>query len=114
MLDDRLAPSAIAGPENICAGSEQRVVHGDIDVIATPGLLAPQQRHQHAGEPLQRAHDVGDRNAGDRRPAVVAEREAESAGQGFQREIVRRAVAVGAVLSESRDGAIDDAAGCAR
>ncbi len=58
---------------------------------------------------MKAAHQVGDRDAGDRGPAVVAQGQAQHAGHGFEREIVRGAAGIGAVLAEGADRAIDDA-----
>jgi hypothetical protein len=109
MLDDRMPSIRHRRSDHVGAGRKQGVMHGDVDVIAAAGLCASQQRHQHAGKPLQRAEIVGDRNAGNGAAAVVAERQAQRAGQRFQRKIMRRPVVVGAMLTEGRDRAIDDA-----
>ena len=58
---------------------------------------------------MQAAHQVGDGDAGDRGPAVVAQGQAQHAGHRLEREIVRGAAGIGAVLAEGADRAIDDA-----
>ncbi len=84
-------------------------MHRDVDAVAAAGRLAAEQRHQHGGEPLQRAQLIGDRNGRDHRLAVVAERHAERAAHRLEREVVRRTVTIGALMPERADRAVDEA-----
>ena len=84
-------------------------VHGDVDVVAAPGALPPQQRHQNGGQRLQRAEVIGDRNAGNDRLAVAADGHAEHAADRLEREVVRGPLAVRTGIAEGADRAIDDA-----
>ena len=95
--------------DHVGAGGHQRFVHRDVDIVAATGVLAAQQRHQDARETMETTDEIGDGDAGDRRPSVVAQGQAQHAGHGLQREIVRGAAGIGAVLAEGADRAIDDA-----
>jgi crotonobetainyl-CoA:carnitine CoA-transferase CaiB-like acyl-CoA transferase len=64
-------------------------VHADVDVIALPCLLAPEQRHEDARQRMQRAYDVSDGHARHGRHLVSAERDAERAAERHRRQIVR-------------------------
>ena len=46
-------------------GEQRRlhVEHGDIDVVALPGLVAARQRRQHGDRRVHAGHEVDDRNA---------------------------------------------------
>ena len=60
--------------DDVGAGGHQRLVHARRRCSRPcPWSARRKQRHQHAREAVQAAHQVGDGNAGDRRPAVVAQ-----------------------------------------
>ncbi len=109
LLDVGLLALGKGAADHIGAGRHQRLMHGDVDIIAAAGGLATQQRHQHAREAMQAAYQISDRNAGDRRPSVVAQGQAQHAGHGFERQVVRHPAGIGAGLAERADRAIDDA-----
>ena len=109
MARDRLAVLGERGAEDVGARGERRVVHRDLDVVALSGALARKQRHQNAREAVQRDGEVGERQAGDGRLAILAERHAEDAAQRLDREVVRRPLAQRAVAAEGADRAIDKA-----
>ena len=96
------------GPENVRQHRDEGVVHRDLDAVSDPGVLAPQQRDQHAAQPVQRGRDVGDRNSGDRGATVVAKRHAEHAAHRLDREIVGGPLAVWPIAAKRIDRAVDD------
>ena len=89
------------------------VEHGEIDVVALPGLVAPRQRRQHADRGVHAGHQVDDRNADLLRPAaghaVALAGDAHQAAHRLDHEIVGGRVALRPGLAEAGDRAIDDA-----
>src|SRR5262249_35935188 len=89
--------------------TDRRIVHADVDIVADPGLLPAQQRHQYARESLHAGENVRDRYPWYRGLSVFAQCNAEQAALGLERKIVRRPVAEWALLPKRADRAVDDA-----
>ena len=92
--------------------AEQRKLafeHGDVDLLAFAGFFFHAQReHDAVGRVKTRRH-VGDRHASARAAAAFITRDTDHAAFGLQDKVERRAVAVRAVLAETRDRAVNDA-----
>ena len=95
----------IAGP------GQHRVVQGNVDVIALPGLALAEQGHHHAGKGDERPRHIGRRHAGVGRFAVASAMEVERTRQRFDGDVVGGLVAVHAGLAEGRNGAVHNLRG---
>ena len=118
-IERRAAPAALVlrhrrallgehRPEHVWKAGQQRVEHRDIEVVAPTGLLAAIERHGDAAEPHEGGGNVGGRDERHDRLAVVAEVDADRAGIGLDRQVVRRQVAARAGLAEGADRGVDD------
>ena len=88
----------------------------EVDVLATPGGVARLQRGQHGDGCVLSGHDVGHRDAGLQWPAtghlVRFAGDAHQPAHALYQEVVARAFAIGAGLSEAGDRAVDQPRAC--
>ena len=85
------------------------VVHGNVDVVAAATLLAPVQGHQNARQRHHRAGDVRHRHVRVGGLTILAQVQAQHAGQGLHAQIMGGQVAVGAGLAKGSNRGIHNA-----
>ena len=84
-------------------------MHGNVDVVTLPALLAPVQGHQNARQRHHRPGDVRHRHVRVGGLTVLAQVQTEHARQGFHAQIMGGQMAVGAGLAKGGDGGVNDA-----